>query len=175
MKIKVDDIPEEGLEIKTVEKVTIADDLNADVELDLNLRRLAGEVFISGGAETSLPLECSRCLKGFLRKLELRLDLAYSRDSGDLVEGHEVTAEEVDAGTFAGEELDIGEIVAEQLVLSVPMKPLCSEGCKGICPKCGADLNEKGCGCETGSIDPRFQVLKEYLKKKEQDKNGEPN
>ena len=167
MKIKVDDIPEEGLEIKAVEKVTLKDDLDADVELDLNLRRLAGEVLIRGGAKTNLPLECSRCLKGFLRKLDIRLDLAYSRDSDDLVEGHELTAKEVDAGTFAGDELDLCEIVAEQLVLSVPMKPLCSDECKGICPKCGADLNEKDCGCETGSIDPRFQVLKEYLKKKE--------
>ncbi len=172
MKIKVDDIPEQGLEIKAAHKVTIEDDLDADVELDLNLRRLAGEILIRGGAETSLPLKCSRCLKGFLRKLELRLDLAYSRDATDQVEGHELTAKEVGVGSFAGDELDLGEIVAEQLMLSVPMKPLCNEQCKGICPKCGTDLNKKDCGCETGSIDPRFQVLKEYLKKKEQKKNG---
>ena len=167
MKIKVDDIPEEGLEIKANQLVTLADDLSADVDLDINVILAAGDVLISGSATTSLPLDCSRCLKEFRSKLDLRLDLIYSSDADDLVEVHEVNPDEVDTGTFDGSELNLGEILAEQIMLSVPMKPLCIEQCKGICPKCGADLNETECGCETGSVDSRFQVLKEYLKKKE--------
>ncbi|MCK4911997.1 MAG: DUF177 domain-containing protein [Thermodesulfovibrionales bacterium] len=169
MKIELAQIPEEGLEIKADEKVVIGDNQPVTAELDIIVQEVAGEFLVKGNVSASMELTCGRCLKEFKKDLALAIDLVYSRTNEAEGEGkdHEVTAGELNTGFITGDELDLAEVVSEQLMLSMPMRPLCEEGCKGICPKCGADLNEKECGCETRSIDPRFQVLKEYLKKKE--------
>ena len=65
---------------------------------------------------------------------------------------------------FQGEEIDFREAVQEQVKLALPMQPLCSETCSGLCPGCGADLNQGDCSCAKGPRDPRFAVL-ERLKK----------
>ncbi|HEB01984.1 MAG TPA: DUF177 domain-containing protein, partial [Nitrospirae bacterium] len=122
---------------------------------------------VKGNVSTSVELVCDRCLKEFERGLDLHIDLMYSRTCEVDGEGkyHEVQAGELNTGFITGDELDLGEVVSEQMTLALPMRSLCFEGCKGICPKCGVDLNKTECGCEAGSIDPRFQVLQEYLKK----------
>jgi len=170
MKIDLAQIPEEGLEIKAKEKVVLAEGQPVLAELDIVVQEMAGEYIIKGNVSTSVELVCDRCLKEFARELDLHIDLMYSRTSEVAEEGkhHEVQAGELNTGFIAGDELDLGEVVSEQMMLATPMRSLCTEGCKGICPKCGADLNETECGCEAGSIDPRFQVLEEYLKKKKE-------
>lgn len=170
MKIDLAQIPEEGLEIKAKEKVVLGDALPVTAELDLVVQEVAGEYLVKGNVTASMEFACGRCLKAFKRALDLPIDLVYSRasDLEDDEKGHEVTAGELNTGFITGDELDLGEVVSEQIMLAMPMRSLCDEGCKGICPKCGADLNETECGCETGSIDPRFQVLREYLKNKKE-------
>jgi uncharacterized protein len=71
----------------------------------------------------------------------------------------ELLAEEIDLIPFDGDEIDLVEGLQEQLVLALPLKPVCGQDCKGICPKCGADLNRMPCGCEKDRIDPRMAVL----------------
>ncbi len=170
MKIDLAQIPEEGLEIKAEEKVVLGDDQPVLADLDLVVREAAGEYLIKGNVSASMGLVCGRCLKEFEKELDLHIDLVYSRASELESDGkdHEVTAGELNIGFIAGDELDLGEVVSEQMMLAMPMRSLCFEGCTGICPKCGADLNETECGCDSGSIDPRFQVLAEYLKKKKE-------
>lgn len=60
--------------------------------------------------------------------------------------------------------LDVDNCVQTDIILNLPVKFLCKEDCKGICPKCGKDLNDGECGCQTEEIDPRLEVLKELLK-----------
>ncbi len=170
MKIDLAQIPEEGLEIKAEEKIVLGDDQPVTAELDLVVQEVAGEYLIKGNVTVSVGLACDRCLKEFEKDLDLHIDLVYSRASEIEGEGkdHEVTAGELNTGFIAGDELDLGEVVSEQMMLAMPMRSLCFEGCKGICPKCGADLNKTECGCEIGSIDHRFQVLEEYLKNKKE-------
>lgn len=59
--------------------------------------------------------------------------------------------------------LDLDELVYSEVIVSLPMKHLCNEGCKGICPKCGKNLNEGKCGCPEKEIDPRLSALADLL------------
>jgi uncharacterized protein len=71
----------------------------------------------------------------------------------------------METGFYRGDELDLTEVTKEQVLLGLPMKPLCSESCKGLCPACGADLNLGPCGCGGKAVDQRFQALEKLLKK----------
>ncbi len=66
---------------------------------------------------------------------------------------------------YDGEELDITEDIRDMVILSLPMKPLCSDTCKGLCPKCGTNLNEEKCNCVLEEIDPRLEKLREFVPK----------
>ena len=85
--------------------------------------------------------------------------------------GEEVEAtfdpDTVDEESYQGKEIDLSPAVREQILLSVPAAPLCGEDCKGLCPKCGKDLNEGDCGCDRSVIDPRWAALKGIQLKKE--------
>jgi uncharacterized protein len=59
--------------------------------------------------------------------------------------------------------LDLGELLREQFLLALPMKPLCDDGCRGLCPECGANLNRTPCGCAPTWEDPRLAALKGLL------------
>jgi len=83
----------------------------------------------------------------------------------------ELKSEELDLSFYRNDEIDIGEIVKEQVLLAVPMKPLCDSGCKGICPECGRDLSEGACGCSRKEVDPRLEPLgrlKELMKERKE-------
>ena len=62
--------------------------------------------------------------------------------------------------------IDADEALTEQILLELPLKHLCKEDCKGLCPKCGTDLNKSTCNCETKEPDPRFDVLRKLLENK---------
>ena len=70
----------------------------------------------------------------------------------------------MDFSTYDGDRIDLDEIVREQILLALPTRQLCAEDCKGLCPSCGANLNEKACGCEQQQTDPRWSAL-EALKR----------
>jgi uncharacterized protein len=166
MKIKVSEIPEEGLDIDAEEALE-ADDSGAVSKARLNLRveKSGADVFVSGKISARVSLSCSRCLKHLGRDLSVPVNLAYSPADAVSEEAHELSPDELNTGFYRDDEIDLGEVSREQVLLNVPMKPLCSDACKGICPKCGADLNEKDCGCDLGRVDHRFQILEKFLKK----------
>lgn len=165
MKITVSEIPEGGLEIKGEEPMEEGGP-GAKVKYRLRAEKSGKSVLISGEVNAQLSLTCSRCLRDFRQELSLPVGLEYSpaEDLGE-EKSHELVPGELNTGFYSGDELDTGEISKEQVLLSIPMKPLCSESCKGICPKCGADLNEKDCGCELKKTDHRLQALEKYIKK----------
>jgi len=164
VKINIKNIPDTGLEIKGSRQVRVEGMGNTDADLDLRVLLIAEDVFVSGGVSTSVGLECSRCLGGFPSNISLNLNLAYCQEPGD-AEDKEVDSGDMNTGFLVGDELDLEEVIAEQILLGVPMKPLCSEECKGFCPKCGVDLNNNDCDCDRSYINPQFLALKDYLKK----------
>jgi uncharacterized protein len=157
MKIVIPDIPEEGLVVELEEKIGIEGfSVSSPVKAKLAVSKTAHEVMITGSLSVELDMECSRCLKGVRQAQELPVSVVYH------------PADEMDLGFYTGEELDLQELITEQILLSVQMKPLCSDGCKGICPKCGIDLNTGTCTCVQKELDPRLEVLKKLLDKEKE-------
>jgi uncharacterized protein len=114
---------------------------------------------VRGTIETRLKLTCSRCLEVFDLPLQCRFDVAYA---SIVPEGDEVELGERDLAVehLEGDAVDLAEMVHEQVLLALPMAPVCEPGCKGLCPHCGANLNRGPCGCEARAADPRFDVLR---------------
>lgn len=169
MKIIVSEIPEEGIDIEldeaiTVESVKTVSPLHAS----LKLRTLGSEVLVNGMLEGDVELLCSRCLNAYNMGVRSQINVVYEPSERiNKEERHKLKSDELDIGFYKEDTLDTDEVLTEQLLLNIPMKPLCSPECKGICPKCGADLNVSGCKCSTSEIDSRLKVLEQLLKRKE--------
>jgi uncharacterized protein len=121
-------------------------------------------------------LECSRCLasypfqtrEDFSLVLTKRTPAALRRPGGPgaPATGAEIVLEGDDFDVYFYDEpvLPVAPIAEERIQMAVPMKPLCREDCRGLCPRCGEDLNVADCGCSADSADPRWEAL-QHLKK----------
>jgi uncharacterized protein len=76
-----------------------------------------------------------------------------------------VNEDDLTTAFYSDDQIDLGELIAEQLQLAMPMKPLCSEGCKGLCAQCGTNLNAGACNCSQEWTDPRLAALKALAQK----------
>jgi len=166
MKIQIPDIPEEGLEVDLEEDLSIEGvSPVSPAKARLSITKIAAEVMVSGHMSVQLEHVCSRCLKGFRQAQDLPVNVVYHPAAEVGAERHELHDDEMDMGFYRGDELDLQELLREQVMLNLQMKPLCDEACKGICPKCGKDLNTGTCSCENHETDPRLEVLKKLLDK----------
>ncbi len=171
MKILVDDIPEAGLSLdlsedgKNVEALAAGKldfSLASPVSAHLNITRADRNLYIAGDINARVRTNCSRCLKEFEHVVQADFSVFYVNGEG---EGREVElkAADMDVQYFKGPELDTNEILLAQLALEMPMRELCRPDCKGLCPRCGADLNLGPCKCSAESkIDPRFAKLRDF-------------
>ncbi len=114
-----------------------------------------------GRISSVLTLECGRCLTHFDHPIDSRFDVTFSSRSEDEDE-LELTEADLEVIHLQGDSVDLVELVREQVLLEVPIAPLCADGCKGICPHCGANLNQGPCACNE-AVDPRFAALKKLL------------
>ncbi|HEY5906631.1 MAG TPA: DUF177 domain-containing protein [Vicinamibacteria bacterium] len=176
--VEISTIPVEGLTIDEpldLPSVHLAGEdsfvLRPGGRLACRLERVDGDsVHLRGRLSAGLGLECNRCLGGFDLAVDHELDLFYLPHAPD-AEGEE-EEDEVELGDHEmvvayhdGSRLDLGEMVREQLYLTVPMKRLCREDCKGRCPRCGQDLNASPCACPApeAQTDPRLAALKKLF------------
>ncbi len=166
MKIIISEIPDEGLDLRFKETI-VSDDSSFLAQAQMRINREDKEVLVSGEIEADVELQCSRCLRDFKLMLNIPVDVVYNPvDELKSEEKYELKQDELDTGFYSGDELDISDLVKEQIILNIPMKPLCDELCKGICLRCGADLNTDECTCSEKEIDPRLEVLKKLLNSK---------
>jgi uncharacterized protein len=137
----------------------------APVELSLDVQKAGGDAFkVSGRFTTVVELDCSRCIEPFTIPVEAAFDLRYLPQSSNAGEGErEIQEEDLTAAYYREGTLDIGELLREQFQLALPMKPLCEEACKGLCPQCGTNMNTAPCDCAPGWEDPRLAPLKGLL------------
>ena len=165
MKIKVSEIPAEGIEIYGEDVISVEDVvLTGPVKSELHVLKVEDEVIISGRLDAGVKLRCSRCLVEFEGRLDIPVETVYvpSAEAGD--EG-ELGSDELNTAFYEGYDIDTDEIAMEQVLLGIPIKPLCREDCKGLCPKCGADLNESPCACAGKAGHPGMDALKDYFTK----------
>jgi uncharacterized protein len=169
MKLLIEDIPDEGLELDLKEKVELEDTpLFSPVTAHIELLRRDREIMVTGSLGAEVELQCSRCLKSFRRTLKIQVNVVYHPVEEIGSARHELRDDEMDMGFYRGEELDISELLREQILLNLQMKYLCDESCKGLCPHCGADLNSESCTCAEKTADPRLEVLKNFLEKRKE-------
>lgn len=157
--IEISQIPPEGLEFdEALDPTSVHVEGEGSFTLALggtlrgHLERVDGNsVHVRGRLSAPLRLECGRCLEPFAVGLDQDLDLFYlpHRPDDDREEEDEVelTDRDMVVAYYKGDRLDLGEVVREQCFLSLPLKPLCREDCRGRCPSCGRNRNAESCGC----------------------------
>ena len=138
-----------GRDIKFIEPIKYEGDIykvDGDRQLHININYKYEEA-------------CGRCLESFTREENTVL-------SGKIIKKMDkITQDEDDeeAIYYQGEELNLSQYIINMIILSLPMKPLCDEKCKGLCPKCGANHNKEECNCVIENIDPRLAKLKDFF------------
>ena len=136
----------------------------APVHLVIDVHKDRDAYRVTGRVQTRLRLECGRCLEPFEIPVDSAFELRYvpaSANAGD--EEAEVAEDDLTTAYYKDETIDLGELMHEQFVLALPMKPLCSDACKGLCPECGTNLNKGTCDCKPAWKDPRLAALQGIL------------
>lgn len=137
--------------------------LDGPVHAHLFVRMSGDAARVRGNIEGEVTITCCRCAGLFPKKVEKDFSVEYWPDphvGGS--EEIELTYADLETGFYRNDELDLSAVVSEQIVLDVPMKPVCRDGCRGLCERCGADLNEGDCGCDRTTVDPRLATLAEW-------------
>lgn len=172
MKIRIEDIKDEGVELSfswdrmSFETFLAPNDpyeIDFDGPLDVRIffKKRSNCIHVRGNVHGRLIATCHRCLERFSWELDLPLEtFLYNKSYMDatVTEEIELEEEELEEEFFEGEEIDVDLIVAEEIFLALPQVLLCSESCKGLCSQCGANLNREPCACKK-AIDSPFASL----------------
>ncbi len=139
-------------------------DFTDAIHTRLHASRIGDMVEVEGEIRTTVRLSCGRCLAEFASPLETAFNLTYAQQAsaaeGPVEPGpHEEDVAEAGLIYFQGNYIDLTDGIQEQVILSLPFRPLCSEHCKGLCAGCGADLNHAVCGCLAPTEGSPFAVL----------------
>ncbi len=141
-------------------------DLKEPLSGEIHLEKHGGAVLIRGRLAGELMLACGRCLATFGWPLSAEFDLLLEQGtptaSGEEVE---LSAADLDVDYLTGEEIDLEAVIKEQVLLALPLQAVCREECAGLCPACGANLNEEHCTCAGVDSQSPFAVLKRLQEK----------
>ncbi len=129
-------------------------------------RQVIKDIRLNGRVITSIELACARCLEPVVQDVDRTFDLLYrplGSDAGK--EEMSVTAVDAEIGYYQGNGLELDDALREQVILALPLRALCREDCRGLCPQCGTNLNAEPCSCAEGVHDPRWEALKDLRDK----------
>ncbi|MFA7462948.1 MAG: DUF177 domain-containing protein [Anaerovoracaceae bacterium] len=175
MEIIVSEIPPEGLVIdcsrdetwfqRQATEETLGRFAVEGIGFHCAIERAGRQVSISGNMEIRCRASCARCLEPFSMVIRNGFFYAMSPAMGRLgfEREQELREDELEIGLYDNDRIDMEPIFTEQVFLQIPIRTVCHEGCRGLCPVCGANLNRTDCGHEsTAKIDSPFAVLKHY-------------
>ena len=170
MLIEISRIPPEGLDVALPEEAldlgTSAEVWSGPVTVRANLHvdRSGRGLLISGAFAGGVSLVCSRCLESFGFQAEDRFQVyCEAAPQAQLEEERELSNDELDVTYLEEGRINTDHLLRENILLSLPIQPLCHEDCQGLCPRCGANLNQGACGCTEARVDPRLQILRKLL------------
>jgi uncharacterized protein len=170
LQIAVKTIPETGLEVE----IDLGPEWFArwraeDPDLEFTDAQITGlvrlekhgqDILVRGRLAGHLKLACSRCLESFAAPVATDFDLLLvPGPAAGISEDEELSRTDLDLDYYTGEEVDLKSLLREQIILLIPLKPLCDETCKGLCPHCGANLNRETCHCRTEAVNSPFASL----------------
>jgi uncharacterized protein len=120
---------------------------------------IGGSLELSCKALANLTCVCDRCLEPFDMETECRIEEIFKKE-----DANDQGEKNPDVIYFKGTSVDFDEVVLNNIVLQMPTKLICSNDCKGLCSKCGQNLNHGECKCDTRAEDPRFDILDKFFK-----------
>jgi uncharacterized protein len=134
----------------------------APLKVDAVAELQGAEIRVRGHLGTQLEAPCDRCLEKALIPVERDFDLYY-RPVKTIARNEEIeiTEDELEIGFYSGNGIELADVLAEQVILSVPMKIICRADCRGLCPVCGANRNSEPCNCPSPEKESPFRFLKE--------------
>lgn len=127
----------------------------------ITVTALGGKKYaVTGDGSVNLSIPCARCLE----EVNTQVDFSIERelDFNDDTDESDERMEEMNY--IDGYHLDVDKLVHTEILMSMPLRVLCSEDCKGLCYKCGANLNKGECGCDREQLDPRMSVIRDIFK-----------
>jgi uncharacterized protein len=172
VKLRVDDITAQARELSFAEpehEINRALDLGAareyhvtvPIRVTVSYYRAGAELFLSGSLDADATASCARCAEEFsaasrrsFRYVLAPKSIGYGDEEADL------SADDLEFSLYEGDEVDLSPLIREQVLLALAGRPLCHEDCRGLCPRCGANLNEGECGCRAETGDPRLAALR---------------
>jgi uncharacterized protein len=183
MRVNIDEIKEAGLRRSwDVLREQLDDMVSGDragyrargaAHVDARLEKLERRVRIAARANAELTVACGRCLAPVSMDVpvDFELTLVPAGEHGQESQGDQegdrgpkggsFAPDQAEEDTYTGKVIDLDPIVREQILLALPAYPVCKESCRGLCTVCGANLNERECGCDRHVPDPRWAGLKD--------------
>jgi DUF177 domain-containing protein len=176
VKIKIDHIKHTPYELHVEQQVDVFPVLarmQADGECvftgpltaDITLEREFDHLKAVGRVHVPIDLTCGRCLVTYASAIDSSFRIIFRKETarqGEVEDETELSDDDLISSTYSGDELDLAHEIEEQVAMEISLKPLCEEGCKGLCPSCGADLNTGSCSCSREPINLKFSALKDF-------------
>jgi uncharacterized protein len=162
MLIRVSEIPEDGIHIEGVGSVErpFSDPAWRLEDLSLDVQRDGEVVLVRGRLGARVPQTCGRCVEGFEVSVAAEVDARFVPSPAAPGEERELGAADLETDVYAHDVVDVAALIETETTLRLPMKPLCREDCRGLCPQCGANRNVAPCACQERQADPRWAPLK---------------
>jgi len=171
VKLRVEDITAEAKELSFAEPEA---DINrvlekgpptefrvkGPIEVEVSYYRAGTELFFEGDLHATTTAVCARCAEDFAAPSERHFRMVLAPKSIGFNDDKDLREEDLEFSLYDGDQIDLSPLIREQLLLSLPTRPLCREDCRGLCPKCGVDLNNDECSCSEQTVDPRFAPLR---------------
>ena len=164
MKIKISNLSEGSHQFRFSEPVNVIgleEPFEGNIVVDVELKKTHNQIILDSSINADAVFECDRCTTSFKRQLKANYEMVYLQG----VEPADTKSDNITYITAEKDSIDISDDVRDYAVLSVPMKKLCTEECKGLCVKCGKNLNEGDCSCNQNEIDARWQPLMDLKNK----------
>jgi DUF177 domain-containing protein len=161
MIVLISGIPDDGMVVDNAEAIPrpFADPAWRLEHVHLTVRKDGDDVLVLGRMGARVPQTCARCLETFHVTVAPAVDARFVPAPAGRGEEHELGADDLETDVYSGNSLDLASLVETETTLALPMKPLCADGCRGLCPVCGTNRNATVCGCTVKAPDPRWAAL----------------
>jgi uncharacterized protein len=120
-----------------------------------------GEIRVTGHLAVAMESDCDRCLEPAKVPIDSDFELYYRPVEEGYGEEVAIDQSEAEMGFYEGDGVELNDVLREYVLLALPMQRVCNDNCKGICPLCGQNRNQKDCGCHTEAVDDRWAALKQ--------------
>jgi len=148
-------------EIEYDGKISQAAELHAEGSAQL-LNHSLGEIRVNGKLRVTVEATCDRCLEKATFPIDNSFDLVYMPAAQSSRGEDEIDEAAIEVGYYEGNGLALNDVLREVVLLALPMQLVCQEACKGICPVCGQNRNQRDCGCQAEAVDDRWSLLRNF-------------